>query len=867
MNRLSVLFTATLLFAAPAAAQCPAPAAPTFTTLSDSVVSGNQYTASWSPSANLQSGGRYAVHGSFTTGFEELVLRYNTVGPSVTFTTPSVSSQMTLYLRVRAVQPCGTAGPFSSTLSLALAQAPTNVIFTVAGPSWVVPVGGPSPSSAVVVRNVGGTTGGVSFNARGGFFTVTPNSATLAPGATARLTLQPLSSSLQATTYLAGQLDVVSAGGTDSTPVQLVVTPPPPAGVEDLTVDTSSGRVVFDAAAGKTPAAQTITVTLSAALAGVYLAPRIAPGGTWLSLDPGQLTTPVPASGETTLTLSVDRSKRTAADGVAPLRTLLRLHAAGAPDDLDHSAIVEVVDVDTPSVQNEVATNRGVSAQSFFIPAVVKASGASEAFFFSDGWIRNLSAFKTNLFLWYTLDGKDGTSDPSVLLSQTSLEGGSMLRVSDLLGALFKASGSGTVEVRSPIAPSLTVRTTVESVTGGDRTSRYGSEVPVVARGSGAGVGDQDLLLPGIDDDGDRRANLILSETSGAPVAVAASLYDGSGNPVGGLVRTIQAYSKVQVNRVVSEIAPGRTISGASIQIHPTSGTGKVVPLATVIDNRSNSFSVIKGRPLGGFASNSRTPLAEDAFVMPSAVRLTGAYNTQYTTTMSMVNGTGQPVTLTLTYNYVDVGDGNATKSVTKTVTIPARGSLSKVVGDDIVANLFLVTSPSYGWIKVAGGTTSVVAVAGINAAVDPNDDSKGVKTAQVDAVSLSSPSVMETGDDDHRFAGAEKSDAKRTNLVLVETSGQASEVLVRINTPTGQMLAQRTFGVGAGQYLQINDIFGEGGVDAGDGPFQNSEVTVQVTSGAGKVIGLATVIDNVSRNPEIFVLQSAGVPPASLGF
>src|SRR5262249_23750624 len=95
----------------------------------------------------------------------------------------------------------------------------------------------------------------------------------------------------------------------------------------------------------------------------------------------------------------------------------------------------------------------------------------------------------------------------------------------------------------------------------------------------------------------------------------------------------------------------------------------------------------------------------------------------------------------------------------------------------------------------------------------------------------------------------------KRTNLILVETSGAPCTALVRLVSTTGLELARRSFDVQADQYLQINDVFGPGGVALGDGPFQNVEVTVQTTGGDGKLVAVATVNDNVSRNPEVFVL------------
>jgi len=92
--------------------------------------------------------------------------------------------------------------------------------------------------------------------------------------------------------------------------------------------------------------------------------------------------------------------------------------------------------------------------------------------------------------------------------------------------------------------------------------------------------------------------------------------------------------------------------------------------------------------------------------------------------------------------------------------------------------------------------------------------------------------------------------------------------VTVRLSSPTGDSLGEQTFTVGPNEYRQINDVFGGGGVNAGDGPFQDVEVGAQVVSGSGRVLALATVIDNLSFNPEVFILAPPAPPPdPTIGF
>src|SRR6185369_8452418 len=135
-----------------------------------------------------------------------------------------------------------------------------------------------------------------------------------------------------------------------------------------------------------------------------------------------------------------------------------------------------------------------------------------------------------------TPDGKDGLLDPGVLQTSISIPSGATVRLSDLVGSVFQTSGSGQVEIRSTSPNDLSLRTRVDSVTGGDAATRYGGEIPTVAYGSGVSLGGGELVVPGVDDDASNRANLILTETIGVSADVEVSVYDASGVRVGSTI-------------------------------------------------------------------------------------------------------------------------------------------------------------------------------------------------------------------------------------------------------------------------------------------------------------------------------------------
>ena len=507
----------------------------------------------------------------------------------------------------------------------------------------------------------------------------------------------------------------------------------------------------------------------------------------------------------------------------------------------------------------------------FLIPATVKASGANGAAFYSDGWLRNLGATEAPLQLYFTPRNQDGLTGAGVLEADSSIGPGRTLRLSDLLGSVFQATGSGQVELRSPAAAGLTLRTTVEAVTGGDPALSFGTEIPTSASGTGLGASDTAILvLPGISDDATNRSNLILAETSGSSATARVDLTSATGELLGSTTVTIPPYGQVQIDRVVQAIVPGRNVTGGWLAVTALSGAGRLTAVATVLDNRSNSFSAVSGNPVSLQTPAQRAQSAELAtaplvYVIPTLVRASGLNNTLYVTTLSLVNGVASPANLTLTYHYTDLTDGSS-KVTTKSLRLEGRQALAPALGSDVLANVLGVTAPSRGWLEVKGDVSSVTAVATISTQVDPKDPAKGVNSAQVSGFYTPSAALLQLGAQEKRFAGMEKSVLRRTNFILAETAGQGATVRLRAYSLTGQQLAEKTVSVPPLAYFQINDIFGAEGLGLGEGPYQNVEIAAQIVEGGGQVVGVVTLVGNLSKNPQIFLLKDPGPPPV-IGF
>jgi fibronectin-binding autotransporter adhesin len=97
------------------------------------------------------------------------------------------------------------------------------------------------------------------------------------------------------------------------------------------------------------------------------------------------------------------------------------------------------------------------------------------------------------------------------------------------------------------------------------------------------------------------------------------------------------------------------------------------------------------------------------------------------------------------------------------------------------------------------------------------------------------------------------QSDQFRTNLGLVEGSGDKVSLEVRIFDAAGTKLAAFPVHLNGGERAQLNGVLSEHGITLDDG-----RIEVEVTSGDGKVTAYASVVDNATNDPQL-------VPPVNL--
>ncbi|HEX9982410.1 MAG TPA: hypothetical protein VGF69_04025 [Thermoanaerobaculia bacterium] len=100
------------------------------------------------------------------------------------------------------------------------------------------------------------------------------------------------------------------------------------------------------------------------------------------------------------------------------------------------------------------------------------------------------------------------------------------------------------------------------------------------------------------------------------------------------------------------------------------------------------------------------------------------------------------------------------------------------------------------------------------------------------------------------------QSQAYRTNLGLVEASGQPASVLVNVFNAAGERVLQLPVELEGNEQRQLNSFLAEQKLELTDG-----RIEVQVTGGNGRVTAYASVVDNKTNDP----LLVSGVPLGGL--
>ncbi len=871
---------------------CYAPLAPVLMLPSESVVSGHPFTVSWPQTAGTSGTYEVTLSGGFDcrTTLLTRLLRENTI------TLPGGSSETVTAscIQVAATNSRGCSSPPSAPGRIVREPLPARfeIIKHAIPTTWRQ--NGPRPKGPLItMRNTGAKAGDLALLGVPGFFSVHPSEAVaVPPGADVSVEVLFASEAVSQRGSRIGHMTASWPGGSLSAAVTLSIVEPSFAVTPGASLSfQGSGDIRFSQKGPANPAPQFVEI-INGGDEPARIVPRIAPGGAWLLLE-GDTATPLLPGASRTFRLSVDRSRRTPADGTFAVSTNLAFLNLGAP--LSEAATAQVFD-EEPASPSDGSNRPALPDGSFSLFVGAATSIPANNAFLSDGWLRNHSPSQAVADFYLTPDGANGAG-AAVLRATVLLPPYGSLRLFNPVESMFGLVGvNGQLEIRSSHLEQLSLRATVEGLTLTENgLARTGAEIPVVTSGQGAKrnrlqPGAFFLVIPGLrDETSGFRSNIILFETSGQEITVLISLYGREGNLIGREPVTLPPSSKLQLNSAAAAhsglFPPGSSYEGGTIEITAARGDGSVMALATIIDNASQSFAIrsaeVFRQPEFGPLSRSSWKESEGPAFLPAAVRATGLNGSFYTTRLIMANALPDSVTLELTY----LPDSAPGHPVTRSVTLPGRTRGPRtIVWQDLLADLFGIQKDSQGMIRIAGNLSAVTVASETLTPIDSNHPGRGFSVASMNpapgkpeweangvfsaaSTEAIGPFFSEAGNSIVSLPSAAEGLSHRTNLILAELGGKPVEVRLRLLGPgsNGASLGEKHFALGPFQRLSrvkvIREILG---LDFDDlsAEFQNLELQVEAVSGEGRVLAIATKVDNnsSSRKADIQVLG----PPVS---
>lgn len=853
-------FGATALGTVTVTGVCSAPPAPAIRSAPPAQIpAGSVATVAWDDIWGGDSRlGVYRAQLATSAGFEASSLVADVRSARALLTVPTADAETIYRFRVQAISGCGVEGTFSPPVAFSAVKG-LQLLVVTQRPQPIVARRLEAPATASLrFRSVGDVAVPVQISASGGFFTVAPAGATLLPGEELEVTATPRADATGATGVSLGRVVASWSGGTVSAGVTLAVTDTRSTGVRPVPAVPELLLLVAEG----TDVHQATLAVRNPGPAPLSLVPSISPGGAWLTLDTRDFVSPL-APGETrTLQLTVDRRRRETGETSAPVQTVLTLAAASAS--LTDRAEVTVIDAEPPIVR--AAFGRGpvpAGASSFVIPTAAHKGGVGGQLFVSSAVLRNLSPTPATVDIYMTGSGEDVQLSARAV-TQT-VPGLGTLSFPDLVQILFGATDlAGPVEIRSDSAAQLSLRTLVR----GSEPSgpRFSAEIPVFSSGDGTGAGRPPLVVSGVKSTAAFRINLILAETTGQSATVGLRLFDSAGKELAFTEVPVPPWGNTQFPLMDQLGLAQRMLEAGSLLVEPGTGAGRVVAMATVVDNASASFSVLTGRPVPGLAAAGGVSQA-----IPSIVHASGV-NALFTTELSITNGTQDPAPLALSYTYSGTDESGmpVAGTVPLFLTLAPRSSLPIESGRDAVVNLFRrpASSNTSGGLRVEGAAVGqIVARATISTPVDLSDKTRGTMSSEFASdLSVSLRVVGQGAASTAVCAGIRKWAGERVNLILTEMTGQVARARLRAGTTGGGTLAAKEYLLSANQKLQVNDIFGgDGGLGLGEAPLEGILFTLEATgTESGRAFGALTVIDNETSSSRILFFGPPGPPPRS---
>lgn len=437
------------------------------------------------------------------------------------------------------------------------------------------------------------------------------------------------------------------------------------------------------------------------------------------------------------------------------------------------------------------------------LPAVAHTPGAAGTFYVTDLAIANPGG-ETDLTLIYTPSGHDGASSYSAVV--VAVPGDTSVLLGDLVGSLFDAEGSGSLEIRG-----LTAHMRVSSRTYNRAPSgSFGQTIPLVENAVGTGGR---LVMTQVRRNLEFRTNVGLTETKGKRTEATLTLRSPDGSRLGMTTVSLEPFTHRQIP--VGELASVAELDSGWIELVVTAGGGTISGYTSVVDNRTGDSVFAPALPV----TSIPRPL-----VVPAVANAPGAHSTRWRSDLWIVNGTGVGETARLKFFHSD-------GTVSERVIVVDAGS-SRLL-PDVVRELF--GTEGTGWIRIDDSMLTVTSRTW-------NDDPTG-SFGQFIGAAAPAETVVEG--ETVIVPAAVNDDDFRTNVGITEGSGDGPALVqIEVMDRSGLLACSAMVALGPLQHRQMS--LGQ----LGCGTLDGGRIEVSHLDGAGRIVAYASIVDQKTGDP-----------------
>ncbi|HUR83060.1 MAG TPA: hypothetical protein VM733_20045, partial [Thermoanaerobaculia bacterium] len=465
------------------------------------------------------------------------------------------------------------------------------------------------------------------------------------------------------------------------------------------------------------------------------------------------------------------------------------------------------------------------------IPAVAHAQGIGSPFR-SDVRLANVSFQDIDYEITFTPSQTDGTVEGKK--TTLTVAAGDTVAFDDIVKSWYGAgvlgeSGLGTIEIRPLNAPTATSTFASSRTYALDAGGTLGQFIPALRLDQFVRDINQDSLgrisLQQVANNQFYRTNLGFVEGSGVPATFRARLFDGNGNVLQSITRELAAFGQLQQN--MTALFGDLALEDGRVEVETISQGGLVSAYASVLNNRTNDPLMVFPVQPARFTSPRYVLAGIAEFVAPDG--------RNFHSDMRMYNAGNTPVTVTLWY--YDRGQSEPGQPPRQVTLAP--GQVKSY--NDVLPAL---------WPGLAGGG-SIVATAPpdsslvLTAQTYSRQPDGGTKGQFIPGVT--SREATGRGQRALEVLQLEQSAQYRSNVGVVEVTGQPATIEIGLFEPDTKASAFVQWDLKANEYIQFDRILEAMGHL---GTVYNGRVSIRVVGGEGRVYAYGSTVDNRTEDP-----------------